>query len=477
MLVRLSKNAYVRQYGEFTYVLERITSHDEVFRDAEVFFKWITREEIDQDVLVSKVCEVYETSEHNAVRTDFLDFLRVLEEGGIIVRGENSQELRERDQVFTYDVASPKTMNVRELDWNPDARIPTTILDSYYKEHPHLFGIQVEITAACTERCIHCYCENYRPVHMPFEMFEKVVKEFRAQGGMQVGITGGECMLHPEFDRFAECVRDNDLIVAVLSNLTLCDEDKMRVLKDVEATVQVSLYSMDPKTHDAITRREGSYYETRRAIERFRELDIPCLISCPTMKANFKDYLDVLNFAHSLKMDAQTDFIIMGKRDCDISNTSCRLDLNQTRKIIEDIVWRSLPVNSEYFSLAKKSLMPSAEEWAGDVVCGACINTVSVDVDGNYHPCPGLGGIVLGNCKEHDMNWLLEKSPMMKKMRAIRGRDFVKCVECDDRNYCSVCMCRNFNESGDLFTPAKHFCDVAKINHEVVDAFQRKART
>ena len=475
MLVKLSKNAYVRHYGDFIYVLERITSHDEVFKDADVFFKWLTREVIDQDLLFKNVCGCYQDADCKIVSKDLSDFLDLLEQRGVIVRGETEEEIIREDKSFSYDVDSPKTENIRELDWDENARIPSAILDAYYKEHPALFGIQIEITEACTERCVHCYCEDYKSVFMPFEMFEKVVKEFRAQGGIQVGITGGECMLHPEFERFVRCVRENDLIVAILSNLTLCDDRVILLLKEMEATVQVSLYSMNPKTHDAITRRKGSYWETRAAIEKCRAADIPCLISCPTMKLNYADYLEVLSFARSLRMDAQTDFIIMGKRDCDLSNTSCRLDLEQTRHIIEDIVYRSLPVNDEHFSAMKKGLMPTDEKWAGDVVCGAGVDTVSLDVHGNYHPCPGLGGIVLGNCREHDMTWLLNESPCMKRFRAIRGRDFKKCVNCEDRNYCSVCMCRNYNESGDLFTPVKHFCDVARINHEVVDEFQNRS--
>ena len=43
MLLRLSKNAFVRQYGDFTYVLERVKCYDQVFKDAEVFMRWITR--------------------------------------------------------------------------------------------------------------------------------------------------------------------------------------------------------------------------------------------------------------------------------------------------------------------------------------------------------------------------------------------------------------------------------------------------
>lgn len=54
------------------------------------------------------------------------------------------------------------------------------------------------------------------------------------------------------------------------------------------------------------------------------------------------------------------------------------------------------------------------------------------------------------------------------------GADFPKCATCAERDYCSVCMCRNFNESGDMFRPAEHFCRVAALNREIVDEKQRR---
>ena len=246
------------------------------------------------------------------------------------------------------------------------------------------------------------------------------------------------------------------------------------LLKEVDATVQVSVYSMNSETHDKITRRKGSFFETKTAIEKLHKANVPCFISCPTMKANYKDYLDVLAYARSLKMDAQTDYIIMGKMNCDTSNLACRLDLEETRHILEDIVYKSLPVNNEYFDPAKKEQMESDEEFAKRKVCGACVDSVCLDADGHYYPCAAFGGVNLGSCYEHDLKWIWNESPETLRIRSVTGRSFPKCLHCKDRDYCSVCMCRNYNETGDIFKPAQHFCDVARINHEVVDEAQRR---
>ncbi len=476
MLMRLSKNAFVRQFGPFTYVIERIRSFDQMFRDAEPFFRWITRVPMEHDEIVRRVCDVYVGADNEEIARDFDAFMKPLITAGVVVTGKTMEDLESSEVDFSYDVDDPKTMDVHppvssveEFEY-----LPQKMLADWFEDHPTVFRIQMDITQACTERCIHCYIPEYDPVFLPFSQIKKVIDEFNAMGGLHVSLSGGECMLHPDFSKIVRYAREKDLIVSVLSNLTLCDAEKVRLLQETESTVQVSLYSMNPKTHDIITRRPGSWMKTKAAIEALRAAQVPCLISCPTMKPNYRDYLDVLTYARSLKMDAQTDYIIMGKMDCDTSNLACRLNLNETRHIIEDIVFRSVPMQSEYFCPEKKGKMFTDEQFASNKICGACLDSVCLDADGSYYPCPAFGGVKLGSCYEHTLDWIWRESPETLRIRAVRGRDFPKCIHCKDRDYCSKCMCRNFNETGDMFKPAEHFCKVAAINHEIVDEKQRQ---
>lgn len=476
MLLRLSKNAFVRQYGDFTYVLERVKCYDQMFKDAEVFMRWITRAPMEKGEILKNICSVYVGADEKEIARDFDEFIAPLIDEKVILAGKTAEELDSQEISFSYDVEDPKTMDTHyiKLEDMPEGPIPQDVLEKHFAEHPTIFDLQMDITQACTERCIHCYIPEYNPVFLPLAQIKKVIDEFREQGGIGLTLSGGECMMHPYFDEIVHYARSKDLIVGILSNLTLCTDEKIKVLVEAEATVQVSLYSMNPETHDAITKRPGSFVATKTAIEKLRKAQIPCRISCPTMKPNYKDYLDVLAYARSLKMDAQTDFIIMGKMDCDTSNLKCRLDLAETRYILEDIIFKSVPINSEYFDPAKKDDMRTDEEWGEEKVCGACVSSVCLDATGYYYPCPAFAGVNLGSCYEHDLKWIWNESPETKRIRAVCGKDFPKCLHCPDRNYCSVCMCRNYNETGDIFKPAQHFCDVAKLNHEIVDEAQAK---
>ena len=477
MLFQLSKNAFVRQYGPFTYILGRVSNFDEVYIDAEVFMRWITRSPIEKTELLQRIATVYSDVDRNVIEHDFDEFISPLVNEKIVLSGNDEAAVQMSEETFSYDVEYPKTefIGSRKTHTASTESTPTQVLlEEYFAVHPTIFDIQMDITQACTERCVHCYIPEYNPIFLPYEIIVKVIDEFRSQGGICLTLSGGECMLHPDFEKIIRYARSKDLIVGVLSNLTLCDESMVHLLRETEATVQVSLYSMKPHIHDHITNRKGSWRVTKMAIEKLRAAQVPCMISCPTMKQNYKDYLDVLAFARSLRMHAQTDFVIMGKMNCDTSNLRFRLDLNETRHILEDIVLKSLPVNNEYFDPKKKEFMQTDEEWGSRKVCGACVSSVCLDATGYYYPCPAFAGVNLGSCYEHDLKWIWYESPETLRIRGVTGKDFPKCLHCQNRDYCSVCMCRNFNETGDMFTPAEHFCKVAAINHEIVDEKQRQ---
>ena len=469
MLMRLSRNGFVRQFGPFTYVFDRLAAFDETFRDAEPFFRGLSREPREKEALVRETLAAFDGADEVEVRRDFDGLFAPLVAAGVVLAGETPAELDAGERRFSYDDPDPKTAPPAPLSAAEKEKLPQKVLGDWFAEHPTLFRLQLDVTQACTERCIHCYVPEYNPVFLPFPAIASLLDELRDMGGLEVTLSGGECMLHPDFGRIVRYAREKDLLVGVLSNLTLLDEEKTALLHDADATVQVSLYSMDEAVHDGITKRPGSWRATKAAIGRLRAAHVPCRISCPTMKPNYRGYLDVLAWARSLGMDAQTDFIVMGKMDGDTSNLGCRLDLAETRTLLEDVILRSVPMNSEYFDPAKKESMLSDEEWMQRPVCGAGLDSLCVDATGEAYPCPAFGGFRLGNVRGRSLRWVWEESPAMKRLRAVRGRDFPKCAHCKDRDYCSVCMCRNFNETGDVFKPAEHFCRVAAVNREIAE--------
>ena len=104
------------------------------------------------------------------------------------------------------------------------------------------------------------------------------------------------------------------------------------------SSVQVSLYSMKPERHDAITALPGSFEKTKSSILRLIENDIPLQISCPVMKQNKNCYKDVLNWAYEHKCRAITDYVMMARFDNTTDNLNHRLSFAEVETLIRNII-------------------------------------------------------------------------------------------------------------------------------------------
>lgn len=472
MLLRLSNQTFKRQFGPFTYFFHRLNASDRVFRDATVFSEKLTRIPTEKSEILNYILSVYTDGGAEEIGRDFDDFVGLLVNDGYLLAGETPEALDAQEQRFTYNAPKPKTIMQLEQSQTSDGAFPKIsqdVLGAYFRAHPTLFSLHMDITQNCTERCRHCYIPAYNPLYLSYEKICSVLDEFRAMGGLSISLSGGECMMHPDFIRIVRAIRERDCTVGILSNLTVCSDEKIRVLREADATVQVSLYSMTPEVHDAVTCLKGSWKRTVDAIIRLRAADVPVRISCPCLQINYQGYPDVIKFAESLKMSAQTDFIIMAKADGDCSNLCNRLTIPQTREILEDVILRAVPTESEYFAIGKKDIMPSPEAWMAQKACGAGSDSLCLAANGDFYPCPAFGDYVVGNVYKQSLAEVWQHSPQLNQVRNVTKAKFPKCAVCKDRDYCSICLCRNYNETGDMFTPAEHFCKVAEQNHIVVD--------
>ena len=80
---------------------------------------------------------------------------------------------------------------------------------------------------------------------------------------------------------------------------------------------------------------------------------------------------------------------------------------------------------------------------------------------------------MLGNIEEQSLQEIWNNSKEIKCLRQIKRKDFPKCVSCEDRGYCTVCMMSNSNENpdGDAFRICDYHCSVAAMIHNKVSEY------
>lgn len=485
MLVRQSKNTYIRFFYEKGYMTNQLTRFDRVYNDTGAdFLHEISRIPQSVDDILARLKNLYGDSvTMEDLTSEFYSFVEDLVKTKFLVTGNTEEELDANDLDFSYSIDNPKTLanNFTQETKDVADEFTMNMMLEANKRLPRMNGIQFELTSRCNERCIHCYIPNQKKntgFDMPFEKVKKIIDEFAANGGIHVTLSGGEVFMHKDVIRIMQYCREKDLIITVLSNLIALKDSQIPYIKAANISdLQVSLYSMKPEVHDMITTIKGSFEKTKLAIEKLVAADIPVMLSCPVMKANFNDYKDVLKYGQSLKCKVNTDFIMMAQADFDTQNLANRLSLEQTESVLRDILENDYDYNNATLQQQALSNLRNRDRnrFCQLPLCGAGINDCCITANGDVYPCAGWQSMIVGNVYKQSLKDIWENSDKLNEIRQVSEGHFPQCMDCEARDYCARCLVRNYNESGgDMFKINKHFCDVAFLNKRLVEEYREK---
>ena len=484
MLIRQSKNTFIRTTEHYGYVTNQLTRHDRTYDEAGAdLLREISREPQEIDDIIHRLLTNYDGVDFQMLKTDFMEFANSLANDKFVVMGDSVEELNHEDEDFTYAIDNPKTLTENYYQQTQE-KISENTQDFFLEEvqgRPLISSLQFELSSRCNERCIHCYIPNDKKKQgfdMPKEKVKKILDEFASMGGLHVTLSGGEAFLHNNLLEIVDYCRKKDLMISILSNLISLKDEQIPKLKVANLSlIQVSLYSMDSEIHDTITTVKGSFDKTKTAIEKLVAADIPVQISCPIMKANRHGYDKVLEYAKSLKIKAQTDYIMMARADLDTSNLANRLSLDETEELLRGIIEHDTQYRDETLEQLPISdqIRFDLERYKEQPVCGVGYDNCCITANGDVYPCAGWQDYVLGNVYKQSLKDIWENSERVKTLRKIKQSSFPQCLECEARDYCSRCLVRNYNESnGNMFAVNHHFCDVAFLNKKIVEEYKEK---
>ena len=167
----------------------------------------------------------------------------------------------------------------------------------------------------------------------------------------------------------------------------------------------------------------------------------------------------------------------MARSDLDTDNLANRLSLSETEELLRDIILHDNNYRIE--TLSQKSI---SEEKSEDIelfkkkpICGVGYDNCCITANGDVYPCAGWQDYVLGNVYKQTLREIWENSERVNALRNITQESFPQCMDCSAKDYCSLCLVRNYNESGgDMFKINQHFCDVAFLNKKIVEEYKAK---
>lgn len=467
MIIRKLPYIIYREYPKFGYLTDnRNYGYDTANRSrlkvgdllistiGSVFYSKLSESPQKIDFIFSLLCQEFPDVPQNIIQKDALDFYNDLSAKGFIYFGEEDGYLDIISKHFSY--SNRQTFELKDYS----SQELQLVYENTLGMSCRLNRVHIDVSSRCNEKCVHCYIPNRMKNNiMSVEMFDKILTQCKEMNVINITISGGEPMLNPSLKEFLLKCKEYNFSINLLSNLTLMSDEMVEIFAENPLiSIQTSLYAIDEDVHDSITCRKGSFQKTYSAIHKLYERNIPLQINCPIMKQNINHYRDVLKFAKTLNIEADSDFSLFGSYDCSCSNLSCRLSVSEIDNLIE--MDSKDGFNQEkYNALIKEKKM---EE--GDPICSVCKNSLCISNTGDVYPCEGWQGYVIGSLENNTLKEIWEESSLTTRLRNLTYKDFPKCNSCEFKKYCSPCLIMNANEDkGGNFNNVNYFlCEIAK---------------
>lgn len=487
MFFKQKSNIIFRNYESFGYITDnrnfRYKQTDDnknnigdkiLSESGAVFFSTLSRTPQSIDKLIQKINKQFSDVDIETIRNDALGFYHMLEQEGFIVSGETIQECDKNDTRFSYKTLESAIIK-KDCSLSIQSEKSTQdFFEEYFEGNPQLTNLHIEITSKCNERCVHCYIPHDNKVSdIEPDLFYDILEQCKNMRLLHLTLSGGEPMLHNNFCDFLRKCNEYNFSVNVLSNLTLLNDE---IIKEMRTNpllgVQVSLYSMNPDIHDEITQIKGSFEKTINAILQLIENDIPLQISCPIMKQNKNCYDDVKIWAKKHKIHVGDDYVIIARYNHTTQNLSNRLSINDVEEVVNDIIMN----DSSYLEQIKSEAEKKKNITSNDFICSVCHSSICITENGNVYPCAGWQDYNLGNVKETPLKYIWNNSEKIQYLRGLRRKDFPKCTQCVDKEFCTMCMVRNANENpmGDPLVVNEYFCNIAQLNKKKMLEWEEK---
>lgn len=476
MYYKLKRDTFFRNYDDIGYIVNINNNSDMVVNGSgAVFLSLLSGKSQSLKELSNIALDKFVNVSLIELQNDMKDFYDRFYFEGFLIRGETEKECNNLEKISISNATIKNQFNSYEMQNNIGTQ---EFLEKYFAKNPHLLNFQIELTSKCNERCIHCYIPHEDKLYnIDDNLYFQTIKQLKDIGIISISLSGGEPMLHPNFLEFLKYAQDSDFYVKVFTNLTLLNEEIIKLMQNNRTSVYVSLYSMNEVNHDAITQMKGSFNKTKSNILKLIENNIPVYINCPIMDYNKNDYNEVYKWAKDLNLEVRVDYDIMARCDYTTDNLKHRLKVEEMGEIVHTILdndensKKQIASSSEFPSKSDADINFNSERR----LCGACITCCCIDAKGNVYPCTGWN-YNCGNLNETSLKDIWEKSPQMLYIRSLNRKDFKECVDCKDIDYCFMCMAKNANESktGNPLEINNHFCDVARMNRQVIENWREK---
>lgn len=274
-----------------------------------------------------------------------------------------------------------------------------------------LFSALLELTYRCNLDCSFCYNDrDLKGTPLTLAQYERFLRDLSKMGTLNLALSGGEPMAHPDFFRIGAMAREMGFLVRIKSNgHALRSNLLLRLKQEVDPySIDLSLHGADAATHDRLTRVPGSFERLIQNVGEMRAMGIRIKFNVPLTRWNETQISDIFRIADSFGASITVDSSITPRDNGDTSPISLAATpdgLMQLSDVIEQRRTQFPPDDPE-----AEVLTPP------DKYCGSGSSTITVDPHGNVYPCVQLRRAA-GNLHSQSISEIWEGSVVLEEVR------------------------------------------------------------
>jgi len=274
-----------------------------------------------------------------------------------------------------------------------------------------LFSVLLELTYRCNLDCFFCY--NDRALEgspLRLEQYSALLADLAELGTLNLILSGGEPLAHPDFFAIGACARELGFVVRVKSNgHSLRREVVERLHRDVDPfLVEVSLHGATAATHDRQTRVQGSFDRLLANLGELRRVGVRAKLNAVLTRWNEHEIAEMLALGHRLELPMQIDTQVTPRDDGSRDTLSIAPSPAAIRRLFE------LQGLAEYAA----DCPPAPAGAPRRKHCGAGSSTVAVDPYGTVMPCVQWRR-PLGNLHQTPIREIWQTSPGLGDVRRL----------------------------------------------------------
>ncbi|MBQ3003561.1 MAG: radical SAM protein [Clostridia bacterium] len=163
-----------------------------------------------------------------------------------------------------------------------------------------------ELTPHCTLDCKMCYVHRsdgkYPHRVLTGDEWINIMDQAIELGMLEALLTGGECMLHPDFKRIYMHLKKKGVYVLLISNATLIDQDIVELFKAYPPSkLNITVYGSNPQVYEQVTGHAEAFAVVNNALNMLREANISYNIQHTFSKYNLDDAQALLEYSQMMK--------------------------------------------------------------------------------------------------------------------------------------------------------------------------------